>query len=271
MRRLLYLGIFGFIVAVSQSNVVQARETGCQYDANKRILNRSKAGYTAEWTILDSPTLHAPLVTADKNYAKTRAWMAQHTKLGWRDFIKLHSNVVVDAMATLTGDDYYQFLNDEISSNLVLEGKLGSVQPIACLEGIPYMEYLKVEDLRKYPQEFWAEVFKKGNQVKIVGAFYLNQETLPDGVGATQASEHEKKILMASGWTYFANIHDHTFVFGMGEDQGGELVPSGPDFESYPQLNAQMAIITNGIDSNYMPEVEVNRALRAMHPIGKSK
>ena len=235
--------------------------TSCNYDSAKKILAKTSKGYTAEWTMSDSPDLLAPLQTSETKYVDTIAWIRKNTNLDWKGILQNQIDVITKDLPAISDDAGRKEMQKMIDGDkLMLSGQGGDVHPIACLESVPYREYLKVIDLAKFPQEFDAMVYKKDGSVKILGDFYKMDAPAgePTGVGDSKAKVTERQKLVSAGWTLYAHIHDHTFVFG-GDDIGGEVAPSDPDVELYKTMKPQFAVITNGIDTVWMTQAQVSK------------
>jgi hypothetical protein len=235
----------------------------CDFDNAKGIIARDKTGYTAEWTLDDTPALSAPLVTTDANYRNLKSWIAEHTTETWKQLLGRNRSAFQEALRGMKPGDggYAEFERSVRADDLILSGAAGTVHAIACLESIPYLEYLKVVDLRRYPQEFSAVVLKLSGKVKILGDFYFTPGADgPTGAEESPASLAVKNRLIAEGWQFYAHIHDHTFSFeDMAGDLGGDLAPSGPDIALYLSEKPVRAIISDGLDTIELTQEDVLR------------
>jgi len=234
----------------------------CDYESEKRILIRQKNGYTAEWTLDDDVALRKPFNTADSAYRALVDWIHRHTNLSSLDLLR--RNLVNWSRFR---DSMYPKDPGRIDAQrsidrlrMIVAGKVGVIRPIRCLEGIPYREFLRVNDLRRFPQEFGAYYFKKNGRLKIVGDFYhlggIGNE--PTGTDESKTASLRRVELVKQGWQLSAHLHNHTFVFGNSTpDIGGNLIPSGPDLELYDDTRVPKALISNGLETIELLEVEI--------------
>jgi hypothetical protein len=221
----------------------------CSFAANKNIFANNRKGHSAIWTLQNSSALAAPFASTDQNYVNFRKWVSENTN--W-DAIEILKNNIKQGLEAIKGmNPKDAFVNEILRSNRgeqrIIDGEIGKIRPMSCLEGIPLLELMKVVDLRKNAVEMFVTILKKNTELKVIGDFYFTS----DEVAGTDESSAAKKLrlgLMRSGWQAQSNYHNHPFDF-RNADIGGEVAPSSPDIESYQKELPPSALISNGIDT----------------------
>jgi hypothetical protein len=222
----------------------------CDFDASKRVLAKTADGYTAEWSLPDTAALRAPAVPAGDRYAGYAAWVRAHTKLDARAILENHVHVVRTGIENLGPEDPFrkEMEAEIVGVRKVIDGHVGTIRPMSCLESIAFLEFQKVADLRKAPKELSALLFRKGGALRLVGDFYSDGEN--GGARERPASTKEARRLTAAGWELYAHLHNHPFAFtNPYGDIGGTTMPSSPDLDAYATRRPVLALITNGIES----------------------
>lgn len=230
----------------------------CNFDFYKKILFSSERGYSAEWTIRDEPSLYRyfswhldPLYNAYVEYIRSK------TDWSSREVLLNHLRVVKNAVRVHNNDsNFVKTLNQDINrTQLILDGVYGVIRKMRCLESIPMREYLKVNDLQKYPQEFVAIVFKKTNRIKILADLYFLDPDSAIGASMSRTLKQESKRLQEFGWEQIIHLHNHPFNFSNSVgDIGGGLAPSKSDLHFYASQKIPFALITNGLDTLIIEE-----------------
>jgi hypothetical protein len=238
-----------------------AKRFTCNFDKSKQILKREKNGYTAVWTIGDVDQLSRQTFSPpDAAYADFQKWANRHTKMsGWQN---MRNGQDVRRKMLPDAQSQPEFLNalklDIENSQKMLDGKVGDLRKINCLESIPFREYMKVVDLKKDQMEFAATILRRGSETKIVGDFYKTSDG--SGVATSEVADAEIKRAQANGWKMTANLHNHPFVFNNpGGDIGGNTEPSSADIEYYQSRQLDTALITNGLETIVMKKSGYNQ------------
>lgn len=147
-------------------------------------------------------------------------------------------------------------------SQRVLDGQLGRIAPISCLEAMLW----KWQDARypmlAHPTEFGAYVLRRPGAVRV----YLSSD---DRVGQRmrEAVRDSVRADVAAGYRLVAHLHNHPFLFGrvLGDrmwttaetqrDVAGALAPSMSDVAFYQALFAGdplgEAWVTNGLHTGH--------------------
>ncbi|MCX5795318.1 MAG: hypothetical protein NTY77_07495 [Elusimicrobia bacterium] len=134
--------------------------------------------------------------------------------------------------------------------DLILSGRLGSIRPINRLEAEILL--LQLDRFGKpYEGEILAFVLRKAGRLRIYG-YATATQTMKPGVLRRRLEGD-----IADHWRFYANLHNHPFLFSDKNATSGELFPSGDttdgDVQYYladaENLALQRAWITNGFDT----------------------
>jgi len=246
MKQTVY--IFIILISTLTSNVWASQ---CNIVKDKKVIFENKLGRTVEWTINKSDEAYSPAVLNEPSYTNYVNWARSNTEKSAREIISYFLNVITKAAEDLRKDDQFlESLNQSIFNvTQVLEGHIGQIHPINCLESVPFLEFLEIVDLRKKPSEFYVTVLKKNNELKIIGDFYKS-EIDHIGTSESDAAKTHRYSLIKQAWYFEAIYHNHPFNFDKKyDDLGGVIVPSNPDLRLYLEQAPRTAIISNGIES----------------------
>lgn len=225
----------------------------CERPDTELTLAKTKAGRTLRWEFRDAATLlrAGTLSGASLRHAE---WVKAHTALGAAEVFENHIRVG-DKLATdlREGDPFLaQLRKSERNARRILRGEVGEIQPIRCLELLPFEEFLKAVDLRSFAGEMFASVLVKDGRAVLVGDFY--KRDTEGGVVESPAALRERAKLLKQGWKLEHSLHNHPWVFNNPYgDLGGILGPSDPDVQGYRRERPAYGVITNGIESISMP------------------
>ncbi len=240
-----------------------AQETKCDYEKNKVIFSKETNGYSAIWSLKESAGLFASFSGSDSAYVNYAHWVRANTAWSALDILRNHIEVGKKIISGMNPDDPFpkEVLRGNRNITRIINGEIGLIRPIRCLESIPFREMLKVVDLREHSVELNATVLRKHGAAKIVGDFYFNPATIDNGATGTAESNAARNLreqLMRDGWIIAAHFHNHPFSFhNPYGDYGGTLGPSDPDIQMYRSLKPELAIISNGIDSVLMNQTDL--------------
>lgn len=226
---------------------------GCERPERETVLAKAATGSSLRWDFADASSLLAPasLSGASLRHAE---WVRRNTRMSARENLENHIRVGAKLAGELSPGDPFlaQISKSRRNVERILRGEAGVIQPIRCLELLPFEEFLKKVDLRSFAGELIASVLVKGGRAVILGDYY--RIGMEGGAQETRASLRERAKLLKQGWRLEASLHNHPFSFGNPYgDIGGTLGPSDPDLAGYRQLKPAFAVITNGIDTIAMP------------------
>lgn len=141
---------------------------------------------------------------------------------------------------------------------MVIQGELGKIEPIHCIEALLLERHWEKQGPLKI-SEYGASIFGKGNQINIL--FRSEDEpTVPQ-------LEEELALygkLKSDGWSFLMHIHNHPFFFENSTgDVAGTTIPSGDagkdedggfgDVGTFIRWNANFGLegfrITNGFST----------------------
>lgn len=134
----------------------------------------------------------------------------------------------------------------------ILEGEVGTIRPITCLEAL----LLSVQTDRgaargapmfEDPTEFLSYVLRRDDTLKVY--FYTVDQP---GIGGLGNIHQPVRRDVDDGWTLVTNIHNHNFFPGTDRLLGG-VAPSATDVQALGNaartFGLPVAVITNGFDS----------------------
>ncbi|MGZ3692941.1 MAG: S8 family serine peptidase [Bdellovibrionota bacterium] len=239
-------------------SLVQAQLSGlassCDFEKNKRIIRKKKNGYTALWEMKRSAELSAPYSGSEPNYSNYVKWVKSKTQWTAKEILQNHLAVAKKAIEGMDPKDSFVvgMKKDNAEVEQIINGEIGRFHAMNCLESVPFREFLKVVDLRKYSQELNATVLQKNGELKIIGDFYLvpTPEGGAAGTGESDSALALRHKLLREGWTYLAHYHNHPFAFDNPYgDIGGNTAPSEADVAHYLEDKPELALISNGLES----------------------
>jgi hypothetical protein len=153
-----------------------------------------------------------------------------------------------------------EWRGEATNGTLVLEGGVGSIGPVGCLEAMLWKWQAARYPMIEHPTEFGAFVLVGDGVVSVYlsGADLVGQRirgTVMERVAAD----------LRSGYRLRAHVHNHPFLFdrevgdrmwtvdGTREDVAGALAPSMTDVQFYRSLrdhhNLEEAWVTNGLET----------------------
>jgi len=134
--------------------------------------------------------------------------------------------------------------------DMILDGNLGLIRPINCLEALLFLEHDYHYPLDEKPSEFFAYILSDEIENKL-RIYFISDESY---IGHSKPFSEEVSEDLENGWIYLAGLHNHPIDNRVGSgDWMGPLVPSDGDRNIFRLHKAEMAIqnawITNGIDT----------------------
>lgn len=223
----------------------------CEPAPSPRVIARDSGGRSLGWDFTAGFPLRStfPLdAEPERSHVK---WIRSRTS--WTAVENLRNGIAVRqrALSFLSpGDSFRTSLEADIrNTRKIVEGRIGVIRPVRCLEGLAMREFLKTADLRSHPQEFMAIVLEKNGALKMLGDFYRRPAGSVVGVATSPAVLAETKRWLKIGWRYHAHLHNHPFNFDNDYgDIGGALAPSDADLATYRSQKPERAWITNGLE-----------------------
>lgn len=200
-------------------------------------------------------------------------WLSQHAEaqdaelIAYWDFVNEHTDIDPWLLLARQKRIYENAFGKNDPSvkkfELMESGSVAQIQPISCLSAFLMTEQLKYHPLNDPPSEFSAQVFRKGQQLRVYAAFHQHPSVAAPAVANAQAI-HEG--LIADGWTFLIFLHNHPFNFNNPYgDIAGTVIPSDPDLQTFWRMfetrGLQEAWITNGFDTARFQKPGVARLL----------
>jgi hypothetical protein len=191
----------------------------------------------------------------------------------FRQAVRLRVGAAIDAQALLKRQrDIFarlpaEWRGEATNGTLVLEGRVGEIGPINCLEAMLWkwqaMRYRMID----HPTEFGAFVLRRDGRVRV----YMSSADLV-GQRLRSAVTELVKADVTAGFALIAHIHNHPFLFdrNVGDrmwtteatqaDVAGALAPSMTDVQLYRNLRSTMGLrearITNGLQTSRFAAAE---------------
>lgn len=225
----------------------------CPRAERETVLAKAANGRSLRWQFTNASALLAPATLSGASLRHAE-WVGVNTKLGPRENLENHIRVGEKIARGLRPGDAFlaQIAKGRRNVEKILRGRVGVIQPIRCLELLPFEEFLRHVDPRAFAGELIASVLVKDGRAVILGDYY--KLDLAGGAQETKATRRERARLQEQGWRLEASLHNHPFSFGNPYgDIGGTLGPSDPDLAGYRELRPAFAVITNGIHTIAMP------------------
>jgi hypothetical protein len=218
-----------------------------------KILIRTASALTAKWILPTSAELHSVFRGNDERLAQFRSWVRSQTNLSAVGLLENHLRVLRSASEGLPSNDpfLHELLKDQQVVLRVLGGRAGRLQPMTCLQSLPFRYFLRGTDLRRQKAELSAYFLTLGKQIVIVADFDSRSDS---GARESVIGRKERLSLQKTGWRLLAHFHNHPFNFkNPYGDWGGVLAPSSADLQVYRAAQPEFAWITNGIETLVMP------------------
>ncbi len=247
--------VVGIVSLVNPSFAAESK-LKCQFEtAPEHIEWTKEGGQIVIWTEPDKETLWNVEFQHTKEHHRYLSWINEHTKLSSLEILENHRDIVEKTfLYRAHARDVMTEQNPDVhNSNLIIEGRVGKIRPINCLETWLFDTFNHDYPLSKSPKEFHAAILRneKSKQIRI---YYEHQA---DGIDYAGVNTSDKvlgliKRDLAEGWTLFYDLHNHPFNFkNPYGDLGGILCPSTADmsFYHYPSPGLENAVITNGRDT----------------------
>ncbi|MBX3039640.1 MAG: hypothetical protein KF789_02890 [Bdellovibrionaceae bacterium] len=261
-KALLFIGIFGLA-----PRILAARSDGCaDLRLSKQTLRSTSTGLTSVWVFSEKDFSQGPFVpssTAEKSHIQ---WVRQRTSWSSRENLRNGIRIRQKTVNQLPRLDVFRLSLERDIRNLskVINGSIGRIRPLRCIEGLAFREYLRIADLRSHPQEFQAIFMEKDGVIAMLGDFYRKKPSDIVGTMPSAATLKYKAQLEQKGWVFHAHLHNHPFDFtNTYGDIGGSLAPSDPDLEIYLSQKPRYALITNGIETIEIPQKDFSKFERA--------
>ena len=162
-----------------------------------------------------------------------------------------------------------EWRGEATNSTLVLEGRVGTIVPVGCLEAMLWKWQNARYPMLEHPTEFGAFVLRSPGQVRV----YLSSADLV-GQRINRAIMNGIKDDASAGFQILTHIHNHPFMFdrkvgdrmwtleATKEDVAGAVAPSMTDVQFYRNLRdspgLKEAWVTNGIHTSRIQASEFN-------------
>jgi hypothetical protein len=185
---------------------------------------------------------------------------------GFRDAVRARLGPAVDArsllerQAAIYGAMPPEWRGEAVNGALVLEGRVGTVHPVACLEAMLWKWQAARYPMLDHPTEFGAFILRGDGVVRV----YLSSADL---VGQRIRGPVVERVEgdIRRGYRLLAHLHNHPFLFnrevgdrmwtveGTRDDVAGALAPSMTDVEFYRGLRDRYGLeeawVTNGLET----------------------
>jgi hypothetical protein len=155
------------------------------------------------------------------------------------------------------------------NSALLLEGRVGTIRPIGCLEAMLWKWQAARHPMLEHPTEFGAYVLRGNGRVRV----YLSSADLVGQKVRGAVTQRVREDVQA-GFRLAAHLHNHPFLFdrqvgdrmwtmeGTTDDVAGALAPSMTDVQFFRSLRdvhgLEEAWITNGLDTSRLRADELD-------------
>lgn len=154
----------------------------------------------------------------------------------------------------------------------VIEGRIGEVGPISCLEWQLFRRQARRWPMLEHPTELGAYILRSTDRVHV----YLSGA---DRVGGKLRGEVKERVIadVAAGFVAVAHLHNHTFMFDRKpgdrmwttettvNDVGGGVSPSRTDVHAYRGMREDFGLrgawVTNGLDTGRFTAEDFDRLL----------
>ena len=155
-----------------------------------------------------------------------------------------------------------EWSGEAANATLVLEGRVGAIAPVTCLEAMLWKWQAARYPMLDHPTEFGAFVLRAPGRVRV----YLSSADLVGQRvrgGVTQLVQADER----AGFHLVAHLHNHPFLFdrtvgdrmwtleATREDVAGALAPSMTDVRFYRTLRDSLGLeegwVTNGLQSSH--------------------
>lgn len=132
--------------------------------------------------------------------------------------------------------------------DLILNGQVGRIRPMNRFEAELFLLQLDLFG-KPYTGEILAYVLRKGDKLRVYGYATALQTIRPHRLSDKLETD------LADKWEFYANLHNHPFMFSDKNSSTGELVLSGDDGDvpfglaQVENLGLQRVWLTNGFDT----------------------
>lgn len=127
----------------------ESPSSSCQYEPTT-ILFRNEHGNTALWQLEEGPQLYKSYSPGrDLGFKRFVEWIREHTPWNGIDLLKNHRKVGQDLLADPNlSEPARENLSKHVRNiSYIIDGRVGRIRPITCLESIPFQQLLKVANL----------------------------------------------------------------------------------------------------------------------------
>jgi hypothetical protein len=219
---------------------------------------------TSEWhgrfDLTDLPRLWEP---AEPDEAISRFREAVRGRLG----PDLDARSLIERQRVIFAATSAEWRGEAANATLVLEGRVGTINPVSCLEAMLWKWQAARYPMLEHPTEFGAFVLRGHGRVRV----YLSSADLV-GQKIRDAITKRVEADAAAGFRLVIHIHNHPFLFdrkvgdrmwtleATKEDVAGALAPSMTDVHFYRNLRnslgLQEAWVTNGLNTLRFPAAQ---------------
>jgi hypothetical protein len=250
-------GIFVLLHFIPAPNNIHT-QVHCTLEQYEPVIIEIAEADPAEWhgifNLMDDPILWEP-VSNDASLIQYQNSVQERTGNS------VNSKTLIDRQRKIFAALSNEWKGEAENSMLMLEGTVGEIKPMVCLEAMLWKWQNYRFPMISYPTEFGAFILKRDTDLRI----YLSSN---DIVGARIRPEVMESIQtdIESGFVLFAHLHNHPFLFDRKigdrmwtmeetiEDIAGALAPSMTDVSFYrgirDRFGLQEAWITNGFETS---------------------
>jgi hypothetical protein len=250
------MGCIGLLQCIPHSIIAQSNgNCSLEYFEPKviPITEADKAEWHGIYNLLDEPFLWNPVLN---DASLTQFQNSVQEKTG-----DINSKTLIDRQRQIFAALPNEWNGEAENSRLLLEGIVGGIKPMTCLEAMLWKWQNHRYPMLEFPTEFGAFILKRDNILRI----YLSSS---DIVGARIRHELMELIQkdLESGYELLAHLHNHPFLFDRKigdrmwtmeetiDDIAGALAPSMTDVSFYRGIRdtygLKEAWITNGIETS---------------------
>ena len=185
----------------------------------------------------------------------------------WRLGPALDARSLIERQRAIFAAAAAEWRGEATNAALVLEGRVGTITPVSCLEAMLWKWQAARYPMLEHPTEFGAFVLRGQGRVRV----YLSSADL---VGQRTRDAITKRVQAdaSAGFRLVTHIHNHPFLFdrkvgdrmwtleATKEDVAGALAPSMTDVQFYRNLRnslgLQEAWVMNGLNTSHFPAGE---------------
>ena len=223
----------------------------CALDQAPTVIMSNEVEHHQYWIIEDDPIFWSDTLPDDEVLWDFRDWV--------------ESKIFPDPFQLLKRqrDIYEDYGYDTGGFDDVIDGEVGHISDINCLEALLFSEHASLWDFAEKPTEFAAYIMKRDNEIHITFSSH-NMSFIP-------SSDFIMRIITENiddDWVLTTHLHNHPFMFdNPSGDIAGTTMPSGTvsggDVATYlkfkREYDLQTAWITNGFSTIRLDETHFEK------------